>query len=140
MPSMNNSDYTLSLDKNLFQLDEDVVLKLEVMEGKWSFLSDRSYRIKKAGVLFENQPLQADDLLSIVVRDKVSLSLLVCDREQVFTAYQKYDISAGKEITIGKSADNMIQYTFREFVSKKHASIICKDRKWSLIDTSTNGV
>ena len=140
LPSMNNSDYTLSLDKNLFQLDEDVVLKLEVMEGKWSFLSDRSYRIKKAGVLFENQPLQADDLLSIVVRDKVSLSLLVCDREQVFTAYQKYDISAGKEITIGKSADNMIQYTFREFVSKKHASIICKDRKWSLIDTSTNGV
>ncbi len=140
LPSINNSDYSLTLHKELFHLSEDIVLKMEIIEGKWSFLPGASYRITKNQQPYEKQELLGDDLLSVVVKDSLTISILVCETACVLSAYTKYNLSALKELTIGKNPENTIQYTFREFVSKKHAKLVRQDLKWKLVDTSTNGV
>lgn len=140
LPSINNSDYSLILDKALFGLADDIALKMEVIEEKWSFLPDASYRIKKEDTPFENREIHADDLLNVVIKDQLSISVLVCEPACILSAYSKYDLSSIKELSIGKNPENVVRYTFREFVSKKHARIVRENLKWKIVDTSTNGV
>ena len=51
LPAINNTEYTLVVDCHLFHLKESLLLKMEVWDGVWSFLSG-NYTVIKDG---ENQ-------------------------------------------------------------------------------------
>ena len=140
LPPINNSDYEIVLNKNLFQLPDDLVLKLEIMEGVWKFRSSTGYRVTKDDVLYENQKIEAQDLYKVSIKGELRLFIVVSERENVFVSFAKYDISGMDHISIGKNPENDICYTFREFVSKKHAQLVKKDRTWTIVDSSVNGI
>ena len=140
LPPINNSDYEIVLNKNVFGLPEDLKLKLEVIGNSWKFRSSENYRITKNDVLYENQRIEAQDMYQVVVKGDSRISVVVTERSKVFVPYTKYDLSGKTQIQVGKSEENDIRYTFREFVSKKHARFVKKAEGWTLEDTSVNGV
>ena len=45
LPAVNNSNYDLILKGRIFALEEDIVLKLEIIDGAWSLLGSEEYSI-----------------------------------------------------------------------------------------------
>lgn len=60
LPSINNTDYSVSLGKNIFQISEDIVLKFDVIEHKWRILSDSAYSLRQS-----NNEVNEIDLIRI---------------------------------------------------------------------------
>lgn len=140
LPPVNNLDYEIVLNKNLFRLAEDLALKLEVLEGVWKLHSNEIYRVTKNDMPHENHILEPQALFKIFVKGEQLLSIVVIERKNIFVPYEKYDLAGLDHIYIGKSAENDIRYSFREFVSKRHAYLSKTDRGWTITDTSVNGI
>ena len=48
LPAVNNAEYTVILNKEVFALDKDVELQMEIIENKWSFLRTDKYKVESA--------------------------------------------------------------------------------------------
>ena len=45
LPAVNNADYSLMLSGELFGLSENCEIRMEIMDGKWKFISSINYHI-----------------------------------------------------------------------------------------------
>ncbi|MCR4640691.1 MAG: type VII secretion protein EssC [Lachnospiraceae bacterium] len=145
LPAMDNSDYDLNLSKELFGISEDAVLRMEVMEGEWSFVEDSSYSVlySATGMCCEGKALQHNDLLSVHLHGTDQIFIIVKMTDASFIVYSKFDLSGINYITIGSDSNNVFQYSVRinqkSLISAEHARIQRVENGFILTDCSKNG-
>jgi len=137
LPAVNNSNYDLVLKGNAFALEDDVVLKLEIVDGSWSILESDNYRISNEKC--ERRKLSDGESFNIETLQGDSISCMVRETTESFTTFVKYDITDVSQLTIGNTEDNDLQYQCATFVSKHHATIQRAERGFAVRDTSLNG-
>lgn len=140
LPNIHDADYELRLDKENFRLSKSVKVNLEVTAEGWRIQKSEAYYLKYQGVHEDSHLLRHGDILEIKTRRGESLQVITAGSMLSFQVMKKYDISAMKEISIGKSAGNIIQYQFMELVSASHATLHRHSDGWYLYDQSSNGV
>lgn len=139
LPSINNADYTITLQSDFFHLKKNQNLYLEVMDELWRFKTDISYSVKKNGVLYEGQQLEDQDVLNLTINGEKGIVIIVKYVTSVFHAYEKYDLSGISRITIGEKAGNDISYDYMKLVSREHAMIVSTGRGYKIANNSLNG-
>lgn len=139
--SVNNADYSIVLNKQYFQMREDISLDFEVINGVWKIKCSKSYRIyvdKKE--IQEKTVLNDEQMLQIVTNDRKQMYLMVRVQDTIFHAYEKYDVSRVGRITIGQGEQNIIGYDYHHLISKEHAEIIRKGRELAISSRGQNGL
>ena len=86
MPSIQNSDYTITLRSNYFQLKEDVQVELEVLKGKWRIKNSLKY----TGVEKEGRSLENNAVVTLYTNNGEEISIIAKEIEANFHVYKKY--------------------------------------------------
>lgn len=138
LPSVNNTDYSVSLDKNIFQTKEDIVLKFDVIEHKWRILSDSSYTLRQSNEEVKTIDLRDGFRFEIVGEDGSVIGATVAYKSACVLKTNKY-ILKSNSVTIGSSEKNDIVCK-ASFISHTHARIAFHHNEWVIEDLSQNGV
>ena len=142
LPALNNTDYSIRLEKETFNLASDIELCMEVVDNKWYFKKSNIYFLQDSiskGSYFQ-QEFHHQDLVTVRLPDQGNLNILISSVENSFNVFHKYDVSHCERITIGKSERNTICYDMLNLVSREHAVIRRSGRGFILDDLSTNGI
>lgn len=142
LPAVNNSENSIILDNQIFSLDRDIELRMEVIENCWHFLPSEAYRIEDT-VSHEEYigiTLQDGDLLTVILPGAERISIMIDETESSFSVFEKYDIQGIDKITVGRNEANDIVYNTRNLVSGEHALLRQTGAQSILEDRSANGV
>lgn len=125
LPAINNAEHSIILERNIFSLNNDIELHMEVIENQWKFLPSPNYKIEEAVSHREylGASLKNGDFLTVTLPNRDRLSLMADETDSSFKVYEKYDIAKIDEIIIGKGDDNDIIYNTRRLISREHAII-----------------
>ncbi len=139
LPGIHNTDYQICLEKERFQLIEDLELKLEIMDELWRLQKNEAYTFRN-----EKNPgsdeLREDSLYTLIpAHGDVRISLLVVYWKMDGIECRKYDLSRLNQFSVGSGEDNHICYTFQNYISRTHAVFIRQGGQWMLSDRSGNG-
>ena len=142
LPAVNNSEHSIILDNGIFSLDEDLELKMEVIENSWHFVYSDQYLVIDTVSRQEyfDIGLKDGNLLTVILPGKEQISIMVDETDDSFKVFEKYDIRGTSEIRIGKNKDNNIVYDTRRLVSGEHAVISRSASACFIEDRSANGV
>lgn len=142
LPAVNNTDYSIILSNDIFVLDKDVELNMEVIENCWHFLPSEQYRIEDAVTKesYFGTDLKDKDLLSVILAGGEHISIMVDETDSSFNVFEKFDLQQIDEITVGKNENSVIRYDTRNLVSREHAVIRRNGAQYVLEDKSANGV
>ena len=142
LPAINNAEHFIILSKDIFVLDRDIELRLEVIEGQWHFLEAQSYRIENAldRKDYSRIDLKDKDLLTVLLPGGETISVMVDEMESSFRVFEKYDVRNMPDITIGNAESNDIQYNTRNLISREHAVISKRQGQYVIEDRSANGI
>lgn len=139
LPSANNADYTITLQRDFFQLKENVNLQLEVLDGKWSLKNGAHYVMRTNSGSHKGQYLEDKDIIHIHIAEGKEIMLLVKCVTSVFHPYEKYRLADVDKITIGEKEDNDIAYDYRNMVSRRHAALVRAGNGFRIINKGKNG-
>lgn len=142
LPAVNNEEYSIILNKDIFRLSKDIKLDLENVNGSWFFIDTKEYCVEEAktGSNYSGKELCNDALLRVSLTGGEILSVMVEETENSFTVFEKYDIRNCDKITIGKDQESHIQYDRLNLISKIHAIIHKNGNQFIIEDQSANGV
>lgn len=143
LPAVNNTEITLLLEHSIFQIYEDIELKLEVLNGDWYFQEDRKERIHINEIDYDGKPLKDQDTYTLVTQRDEILALLVKVVESSFHIYTKYRLEEISKISIGNKPRKTISYSAYyggvQIISENHAELTRQRNGWVLEDQSANG-
>lgn len=137
LPAIHNSNYDMILKSGVFALEEDVILKLEIIDGRWRLLESENYRI--VGETTERKALSDGDIFNVETAVGENISCIVRETTQSFTSFVKYDLTDVVQLSIGSTEQNDFQYKYVNFVSKQHAILQRAERGFAIRDVSLNG-
>ena len=140
LPNLHDADYTIYLRRDIYRLRHDIELKFENSSKGWEILEGENYQIKADREYRKSYLLSHQGIVDVRTPEGDRFQIIVADCVPDFMVMEKYDISVMKEVSIGKSAGNLIQYQFMDLVSASHASFMRGSDGWYLTDTSSNGV
>ena len=140
LPSLYNSDVSIVLPKDTFGFYDDIILHLEIVENVWRFSNHSAYMVLRKNQPYFEQLLQSGDILEFISKQGERAAIIVCEREESFRSFQKYDVSNVSQITIGKSSENTIAYDFYGLVSRRHGLLYRRGNDWFIKDCSANGI
>jgi len=142
LPAGNNTEIVLLLEHYMFQIHEDVELKLEIMDGNWYF-QDMQERIYINDKDYDRTPIKNHDSYTLVTMHKEILAIMVQVIESSFMVYSKYSLIDISKICIGNKQGKTITYSSYygngQIVSENHAEFTRQQEQWILQDTSSNG-
>lgn len=140
LPSINNADYVITMRSNYFHIQEDLKIKLEILNGIWYLKKGLDYSVIWNNVQCDRQKLQDKEMLMLqsVYRDEISV--IVKEIKSAFHVYQKFLFRDTACVTIGKEAHNDITYDYLGMVSRNHARILLKGDGCVIENSSPNGV
>lgn len=143
LPAIHNAETVLVIDRKIFGLQENLELRLEEIDQKWSFLQSPGSIIETNG---DSEPdLRLKNLANYRLKSVKGevLSIIVQIKATSFVNYSKYDISSTPQITVGSDAGAVICYSYQysglQYISKKHVAIRKTKEGTFLEDTSKNG-
>ncbi|MCI9464355.1 MAG: type VII secretion protein EssC [Lachnospiraceae bacterium] len=142
LPAVNNSEYSVFLDNDIFSLPRDIELSMEIIENCWYFTSSDNYRMEDT-ISHEGcfgRTLKDGDLLTVILPGNEHISIMVDEMESSFKVFEKYDIQEINAITVGRNENNDICYNTRKLVSGEHAVIHHSASQCVIEDKSANGV
>ncbi len=142
LPAVNNEEYSIILNRDIFCLSKDIKLDLEVVENKWYFLNSSEYYLEEAKTNqnYVGQEIKNDDLLRMILPNGEILSVMVEETENSYAVFKKYDIGNCNTVTIGKAETNDIRYDKLNLISREHAIIHRNGTQFIIEDKSANGV
>ncbi|MDD2980440.1 MAG: type VII secretion protein EssC [Hespellia sp.] len=140
LPNMHDADYEIRLHHDRFHLRQDVTLKLEITDAGWCLCNSQEYFLKYSNLEKEKHFLKDKDIIELKTRNEERLKVIVVDEVLSFQVMEKYDIAPMREISIGKSNGNIIQYKYMELVSGNHGTLWHHSDGWYLTDESANGI
>lgn len=142
LPAANDLRVSLSIRRDVFGLEEDLVLNLENEDGVWFLAPDNA-----PGLIDpqrRERPALEDGghfLYQAGGRTVVYLAVSCCGHR--FESFPRYRL-AGTRIEIGAEPGCALQYSFvsdgGEYISRRHASIALNASGMLLTDTSASGV
>ena len=144
LPAIHNAETVLVIDRRVFHLKDSIELRLEEMDGNWTFLQSPHYEITENSETDSGSSLK--DQATYILKSELDdfLPVIVQMKETSFTNYLKYDISDIEEITVGCKEGTGICYSYRyagrQYISKLHLILHRTSDGMILEDTSTNGV
>lgn len=141
LPSINDSNYTLKLEKQKFGTAHDVYLGLEVLKNEWRILPSSKYIITDYNKeQYNGKQIEDGEVYVLITEKKERISLIIAKTDNAYQIMHKYSLNGLNRITIGNGTDNDIQYTFKTFISKNHAVLTRNQgNSWTITDTSSNG-
>lgn len=146
LPAINNAEHSIILHKDVFALGSDIELQMEVIENHWHFSETEKYRIENAvdKADYFGIDLQDKDILTLLLSDGETVSVMVDETESSFRVFEKYDMQNVTGITIGSASSNDIQYDTQDMrlnlISKEHAVINRRQGQYVIEDRSANGI
>ena len=140
LPAVNNADYNIILYRDLFALNTDLVLEMEIVDNLWSFKQSPLYSLRKDGADFFSKPIGNNDIIQLQTKTGGKLTILVYLMQSPFSVYRKYSLRNLRKVTIGKDIHNHIQYNYFDLVSKRHAILEITEDGCRVYDQSANGV
>lgn len=138
LPSLNNADYSIVLEKDYFQIQSNVTVNLEVLDEQWK-IKEGFYTVKKDKENYAGHTLLNHDVLTMKSSHNETISMIINERVSVFHAYEKYNIRNVERICIGNTPNNDIIFNYLKMVSKEHAIIERKGDSAYIINRSPNG-
>lgn len=142
LPAINNSDYSIIINKDIFCLDKDIELNMEIIDGKWHFLPSDIYQtidiVSREDI--SGKDLSGSALISIVLSNGENLSVMYDETDISFSVFKKFELKNVSSISIGKNEGCDIVYDNRSLISREHAIIKCYGNQWIIEDHSANGV
>ncbi len=140
LPNVNNTNYSILLEREVYGMQKDTVLKFDVIENKWRVLADAGcgYTIRSKEAKSNRIAIRSGLKFEIVCSDSTVIRITVSESGANFLQASKYLIK-GKSITIGSSSDNDIVCK-ASFISHSHAKISYVKEGWHIEDLSQNGV
>lgn len=140
LPAVNNANSSVVLSRNIFGLDSNLEILLEIVEHNWSFLPADNYLLTCNEVTYFNKVIQDGDLIRLTINGENRISILVRQTDRYFSVYRKFSIqNLQTPITIGKNENCTIVFDAMGLVSREHARIRKTGQGIVLEDTSTNG-
>lgn len=140
LPDIDNADYTILLDREVFGLRNSLELPLEIMDGVWRFVRKRDIRLRQRdGEDGFGKGLEDGLILNLSGEQEEHIALVTLQCGDSFPAFQKYDLLHINQITVGKDADSHICYDFAGFISWNHALLFRHGSRWVVQDNSSNG-
>lgn len=140
LPSLNNSDYSIVLYNDYFQIAEDFKLELEVLDNEWKFKKNSGYTINIGDAVYKGETLTDSDILQIKTRNNEDISIIVKNIEDSFNAYKKFRLRNISEINIGQSSKCDIVYNNLGMISHDHAQIVKTSEGYKIVNKSPNGI
>ena len=142
LPAVNNADYSLMIQSELFGLREDCEIRMEIMDGKWRFVPSTKYHIfyTATKISYTGETLQDGDILTASLYNGEQISVVIMESSDFFTVYDKFSLSNIDRITIGKNSNNIFCYNYLNLVSGLHATIMKKGDRYIVEDSSSNGL
>lgn len=122
LPKINDSDYEITLEKNVFNVKNNIELNLDIINGIWNIYSTNDYSIIYGKKLVASLSLKPN--ITFGIRSALNETVLVAvfaGNERLAAQY-KIDIAATKKCTIGLMNDNDIVFD-ANLVSRHHAEI-----------------
>ncbi len=138
LPAINDADYVLPISRNDFDMQEDIMLQMEIIDGVWKFKPSDEYQLSKGEFAVFGAPLCDDDIISFR-RGDIVLTFRISEKSATSNSFRKYDISRASYITVGKSEDNTIVYHNTSYVSRQHMIITRRNDGMYISDRSENG-
>lgn len=138
LPAINDADYSILLAESLFHIDQNLNLRMEVVDNKWFLLPSEIYSLQTVqgdmnpvyGYSLDQLCKGGNSTLQLFLNGRHALSILVRITDEFFSPYTHYDLSSVREpLSIGRDPDNMICFDYEDqhYLSGKHARIIKKN-------------
>lgn len=139
MPQTDNADYSITLSKRNYGIDEDIRLDFEILEGIWRFVStSKNVRLRSNSLQF-GQVLEIGSMIQLRQND-ATVSVLVMELDQNLTRFQKFQITKPCYLQIGAAEGCNIVYDFQGLISRTHATLELNGGSARIVDTSRNGI
>lgn len=140
LPNVNNTNYSVLLEREVYGISTDTVLQFDVIENEWRLLAGAGcgYSIRTKEGKPEQLSIKSGIKFEIVCADGTVVRVRVAESNANFLQTAKYFVK-GKSITIGSAADNDI-ICKASFISHSHAKISYVKDGWHIEDLSQNGV
>lgn len=138
LPNINNSNYSIILEKDIYSLSKDIIVNFDVIENVWRILNGKDYNIKKESNYIDCAEIKPNLNIEIITDDGTVIRVSAFDSKKNILQSKKYFIRK-KTISIGSAADNDIVCK-NSFVSSHHARIFWGKDGWYVEDLSQNGV
>ncbi len=153
LPALNDADYSLPLSKDLFELSDDLPLKLEVLGNEWRFVRSDDYDLVLAdgrnlftagnsSQTFSALAAAKQSAFRLLVQGRHVASVIIRVTDRCFSTYEHFRISPGMPITIGRRTDNVISMgkKHENLISNQHATLVMRGGRWCVEDNdSRNG-
>lgn len=143
LPAVNNTEITLLLEHFVFQIKQDIALKLEILDGKWYF-REMEERIHVNQNDYDGKYLENQDTYSITSKYGENIAVMVHVVESPFRVYSKFSLKDISTISIGSAKEKTISYSSyyggAQIISENHAKLFYEQQKWILQDYSNNGI
>lgn len=140
LPSINNADHEIILQREFFDLKDNLEIKMEVIDGSWKLKRDYAYSLHREGKKQGENSLQDKDIWTIQTRNQEKISMIVKEVDSVFHSYDKYTLAENEKITIGKDEHNDIIWNYLNMVSKEHAVIERDEKGHKIVNKGANGI
>lgn len=141
LPTLNDEDFTIPIEAELFQIPQTVNLRLETVGTDWRLNNPDGMVYTRNGTVFEQTTIKSGDFFRIGPSEAVAwVALIFSTNENTADSFLHVDLHKHPLITIGREPDNMICYNNQGLITGHHAEIACRDGKCTLIDKSQNGV
>lgn len=138
LPAIDNADYSVILSSEMFGMDRDIDLRLEIIDGKWFFLFDEHYQLEDAdsgNSCFEKEVYDGA-IIRIVANGTYVISVIIRKIEEYFSSYDHYQLQ-DEVVTIGSESSNTISYDYLNLISPKHAQIEKRESAIYVTDLNT---
>lgn len=142
LPAETNIETTVMLNKDIFSLQEDILIPLENVEGKWYLRDTHEMKVRFVGTDrdYQGSPLMDGTILSFTTSNQEILNMIVKQETDSFRVYQKYLLEDKECLTIGKGENCDLHYDFLNLISKEHGTIRKIGSQFVIEDGSTNGI
>ncbi len=141
LPNLDNTDYHIYIDKDMFHLFEGFYLRFEVINRRWVIKADsKAYEIIHHNASVDEVSLSGRELITVKTARGEIFKGITYDASMELSPFTKYDIRGVSQINIGKGDANDITYDFYNLVSKNHCILFADSNRFYLRDTSSNGV
>lgn len=143
LPAVNDTEIEILLESSVFQIQNDIEIKMEVLNNEWHFQAMKE-RIHINGNDYDGKALADQDSYTLVTQYGEVLAVLVNVVESAFRVFEKYCLEEISRISVGNRQRKTISYSAYyggvQIVSENHAELIRKQNNWILEDQSANGV
>lgn len=140
LPNVINTDFEFKLYRQVFNINQDMEIRLENIDGEWEFVENSDYFVLKDNERYERKSIHNQDIFHLVNKESENITIIVKEEKYSISVFNKYDVSQVNEISIGKNEEMDICYNYQDMVSKFHARLF-RDQsgRWIIEDKSVNG-